>query len=145
VIGVSDGGWRSVHLSEIDPMPGPAEGLKGWLPLRHELGVTAFGVNAWIGREAGDEVIEEHHELNEDPAENHEEVYVVIAGRATFTVDGNEFDAPPGTVVFVQDPALVRHAVAAEAGTTILAIGATPGTVFTPSPWEQRRIETGEV
>jgi quercetin dioxygenase-like cupin family protein len=70
---------------------------------------------------------------------------VVTAGRATFTVDGNEFDAPPGTVVFVEDPALVRHAVAAEAGTTILAIGATPGTAFTPSPWEQRRIETGAV
>ena len=34
----------------------------------------------------------------------HEEVYIVIAGRATFTLDDETFDAPAGTVVFIRDP-----------------------------------------
>jgi hypothetical protein len=142
---MSENGWRTVRLSEVEPYPGDSEGLEGWLPLRHPLGVEAFGVNAWIGRGEGDDVIEEHNELNDDPALNHEELYVVIEGHATFTFDGNELDAPRGTVVFVKDPAIVRRAVARSAGTTILAIGATPGEVFKPSPWERRRLETRAV
>ena len=142
---MSENGWRTMRLSEVEPYPGPTEGLQGWLPLRHTLGVEAFGVNAWLGRDEGDEVIEEHDELNEDPADNHQELYIVIEGHATFTVDGQEVDAPRGTLVFVEDPAIVRHAVARSPGTTILAIGATPGKAFTPSPWEQRRLETRSV
>jgi hypothetical protein len=142
---MSEDGWRTLRLSEVEPYAGPAEGLEGWLPLRHTLGIEAFGVNAWVGRNEGDEVIEEHDEINEDPARNHEELYLVIEGHATFTVDGREVDAPRGTLVFVKDPAIVRHAVARSSGTTVLAIGATPGTAFTPSPWEQRRIETRSV
>lgn len=71
----------------------------------------------------------------------HEEVYVVIEGRATFTVDGEEVDAPAGTVIFVKDPAIVRHAVARSAGTMVLAIGGPVGKAFEPSAWEQRGIE----
>jgi hypothetical protein len=142
---MSENGWRTTRLSEVEPYPGPTEGLEGWLPLRHTLGVEAFGVNAWLGRGEGDDVIEEHDEAGDDAADNHEELYIVIEGHATFTVDGQEVDAPRGTLVFVKDPAIVRHAVARSAGTTILAIGATPGKAFTPSPWEQRRIETRSV
>jgi tetratricopeptide (TPR) repeat protein len=36
----------------------------------------------------------------------------------------------------VPDPTVKRGAVG-ESGTTILAIGAKPGAVFTPSPWER--------
>jgi hypothetical protein len=142
---MAENGWRTMRLSEVEPYPGPAQGLEGWLPLRSTLGVEAFGVNAWVGRDEGDDVIEEHDEINDDPALNHEELYVVIEGQATFTVDGNEFDAPRGTLVFVKDPSITRHAVARSPGTTILAIGATPGEVFTPSPWEKRRLETRSV
>lgn len=142
---MSENGWRTVRLSEIEPVPSPCvEEIQGWLPLRHTLGIEAFGINAWVGREAGDEVIEKHDELNEDPADSHEEVYVVIEGRATFTVDGEEVDAPTGTVIFVKDPSLVRHAVARTAGTTVLAIGGPVGKAFEPSPWEQRGIEAAQ-
>jgi hypothetical protein len=58
----------------------------------------------------------------------------VARGRATFRLDGEEIDAPAGTYVFVPDPSVHRHAVAAEAGTTVLSFGA-PAT-FTPSAWE---------
>jgi mannose-6-phosphate isomerase-like protein (cupin superfamily) len=143
---MSETGWRTLSLSDVKPIASPCvDNIEGWLPLRHTLGVEAFGVNAWVGFEEGDEVIEEHDELNEDGADNHEELYLVIEGHATFTVDGNEVDAPRGTVVFVKDPAIVRHAVARSAGTTVLAIGAAPGKAFEPSPWEQRGIRAAAV
>jgi Flp pilus assembly protein TadD len=42
-----------------------------------------------------------------------------------------------GTIVFVRDPAVKRRAVAVDADTTILAIGARPGVPFSPSAWEE--------
>jgi hypothetical protein len=46
-------------------------------------------------------------------------------------LDGEEFDAPAGTLVFVRDPSVHRHAVAVEAGTEVLAFGGDP--VFQPA------------
>jgi tetratricopeptide (TPR) repeat protein len=66
----------------------------------------------------------------------HEELYLVVAGRATFTVDGDEVDAPTGALVFVRDPAAKRGAVAAEPGTTALVIGARAGAAYRPRAWE---------
>ena len=63
-------------------------------------------------------------------------MYVVIRGRATFTLDGEEVDAPAGTIVHLPDPGVRRSAVAAEPGTAVLAVGAKPGEAFQPSPWE---------
>jgi hypothetical protein len=138
---MSENGWRTVHLSDIEPLPDRGDDLKAWRPIRHRLGIRAFGVNAWVAEEAGEQIIEEHDELNTAGADNHEELYLVVDGHATFTVDGNEIDAPRGTLVFVKDSSLVRKAVAGEPGTTVLAIGATPGVAFRVSPWEQRRID----
>jgi tetratricopeptide (TPR) repeat protein len=126
--------FRAASLSELE-LPATAATPR-WATVRHALGITAFGVNAWIGQEAGQEVIVEHDEVG--PRSNrHEELYVVIAGHATFTVDGEEIDAPNGTFVFVKDPAAKRKAVAGEPETTILAVGATPGQAFEPSEWER--------
>jgi hypothetical protein len=111
--------------------------LPAWKPLRHSLGLEAFGVNAWLGRSAGDEVIETHDELGEDG--DQEELYFVTSGRAAFTVDGQRVDGPAGTLVAVRDPALVRGAVAEEAGTVVLAVGAVRGAPFELSAWELRR------
>jgi hypothetical protein len=77
-------------------------------------------------------VIGEHDERTT----GHEELYVVVAGRATFTVGGEEVDAPAGTLVFVRDPGATRGAVAVEAGTTILTVGGSPGAAFVPRAWE---------
>jgi hypothetical protein len=100
-----------------------------WQPVRRPLGITAFGINAYTAVNAGDEVVEEHTE------QTHEEAYVVVRGHATFTVDDEEIDAPWGTIVFLDDPKQRRHAVAKEAGTTVLAIGGEPG-AHTISSWE---------
>jgi tetratricopeptide (TPR) repeat protein len=60
----------------------------------------------------------------------------VLNGAARFTVAGDELDAPPGTVVFVRDPAARRGAVATAPDTTALAVGGTPGHPYEISPWE---------
>jgi tetratricopeptide (TPR) repeat protein len=126
-------GYSVIRLDEVEAV-GTFGELK-WKPLRRPLGVTAFGVNAYWAEEAGDELIEEHDELGAG-AGSHEELYVVIRGSATFTLGGETFDAPSGTVVFVRDPAVRRAAVATEADTTALAIGGAPGRAYEVSPWE---------
>jgi tetratricopeptide (TPR) repeat protein len=116
-------------------LPASPEHLR-WATVRHYLGISAFGINAWTANEAGREIIEEHDELGRR-AGKHEELYLVVKGSATFTVDGETVDAPAGTFVFVRDPAAKRKAVAAEAETTVLVIGGRPGEAFEPSHWER--------
>ena len=60
----------------------------------------------------------------------------MLRGRATFTLGEDEVDAPAGTLVFAR-PGTKRGAIAAEDGTAVLAVGAKPGVVFEPSPWEE--------
>lgn len=123
-------GFESVRLSDVEPIT-VADGL-GWLPLRRTLGVEAFGINAYVAATPGEPVVEEHTEERL----GHEEVYVVLSGRATFTLDGESLDAPSGTAVFVRDPAVRRGAVAAEPGTSVLAVGGKAGAPYSPSAWE---------
>jgi tetratricopeptide (TPR) repeat protein len=121
-----------VKLLRLDELEGiPVFGTLVWKPVRKTLGITAFGINAYTAANAGDEVVERHTEKTL----GHEEVYAVVAGHATFTVDGEEVDAPAGTLVYLDDPAQERAAVAREPGTTVLAIGGVPG-VHEPSAWE---------
>jgi hypothetical protein len=124
--------FRAARLNEIEPLSGGA-GVK-WLPVRTTLGISAFGVNAFRG-EPGGQVIEEHDETGSG-AGRHEEVYVVVSGRARFAVAGEELQAPAGTLVFVSDPSARRGAIAEEPGTIVLAIGGKAGEAFRPSAWE---------
>jgi tetratricopeptide (TPR) repeat protein len=101
-----------------------------WRPIRRYFDIKAFGVNAYTAEEAGQRVVEEHREEG-----GHEELYVVVSGRASFMVDGEDHDAPAGTLVHCP-PGTLRGAVAAEPRTTVLGIGAKPGEVFQPSGWE---------
>ena len=110
-----------------------AAGQPRWHTIRRSLGVQAFGINAWTATEDGGQIIGEHDEAG---GERHEELYVVVRGRARFSLDGEELDAPEGTVVHVSDPAVKRGATG-ERGTTILVVGARPGEAFTPSSWER--------
>jgi tetratricopeptide (TPR) repeat protein len=115
-----------------------------WVPIRAHFGIGAFGVNAWTGG-PGDEVINEHDEASS----GHQELYLVVTGRATFTVDGEDVDAPAGALVFVREPETRRRAVAAEPETTVLSIGAKPGEAYEVRGWEWSSeaipfFETGE-
>jgi quercetin dioxygenase-like cupin family protein len=123
-------GYDVARVEDLDRIP-VDRGLE-WRPIRRRFGIRAFGMNAYTSTGAGDWVVEEHTESSL----GHEEVYVVIAGRARFTVGDDTFDAPAGTLVHIGDPVLKRVAVAEEAGTTVLAVGGKPGEAFTPSSWE---------
>jgi mannose-6-phosphate isomerase-like protein (cupin superfamily) len=124
-------GWQSVRLEEIEPIP-VVGGTLLWRPLRRALDIGAFGINAYTAPNAGDDVVEEHTEKTY----RHEEVYVVLSGRATFTLGDETLDAPAGTVVFIRDPEVKRHARAEEPGTSVLAVGGPRDAPYTPSAWE---------
>ncbi len=136
--------WDAASLSEIEALDGP--GTLRWTPVRRHFDVRAFGVNAYAAQEVGQEVVEEHTEQQL----GHEELYVVVAGHARFTLDGEELDAPRGTCVFLPDPAVMRTAVALEPATTVLAVGGERGEPYRVSPWEftfhaTRRARAGEL
>jgi len=115
--------------------PDPETGRRGRVYIRRDAGIESFGVNAFYQADGGAFVIGEHDELG--PAgSGHEELYVVVAGDCTFTVGGEEFDAPGGTAIFVRDPATKRSARAKEDGTIVLAVGGRPGEAFKPGPIE---------
>jgi hypothetical protein len=121
--------YEVARLDELESLPGP--GTLRWTPIRRRFGLSAFGMNAYTAREAGQDVVEEHTESTL----GHEEVYVVVAGRATFTLGAETVDAPAGTIVVLRDPTTRRYAVAAEPATTVLAVGGKPGQ-HDPSAWE---------
>lgn len=122
------------HLDELDRIGVGKDGLV-WRPVRRRLGIESLGVNAWTADEAGQEVVE-HHDETGSGAGKHEELYIVVRGRARFQLDDEEFDAPVGTCVFVRDRTVRRGAFAEEPGTTVLAVGGKPGEAFQVSPWE---------
>jgi mannose-6-phosphate isomerase-like protein (cupin superfamily) len=123
--------WQSVRLDEIEPIP-VVDGKLLWRPVRRTLDIGAFGINAYVAPNAGDDVVEEHTEKTL----GHEEVYIVLSGRATFTLDGESLDAPAGTAVFIREPAVKRHARAEEPGTAVLAVGGPRDAAYAPSAWE---------
>jgi mannose-6-phosphate isomerase-like protein (cupin superfamily) len=123
--------WKAVRLDEIEPIA-VVDGTLLWRPVRRTLDIGAFGINAYVAPNAGDDVVEEHTESSL----GHEEVYVVLSGRATFTLGDETLDAPAGTLVFIRDVDVRRHARAEEPGTSVLAIGGPRGAAYEPSAWE---------
>jgi hypothetical protein len=125
---------KTVQLAEIEPTQ---IGDVLWKPIRSELGVEAFGINAYVARGAGDPLFDEHDETEGGAgAQRHEELYLVLSGRATFTANAQEVDAPAGAIVFFEDPAERRAARAAEPDTTVIAIGGPVGEAYKVAPWE---------
>ena len=124
--------WRISSLDDVEPLPGP--GSLKWLPMRYELGIGAFGTNAYVAEQAGDDVVEPHTE----EGTGHEELYFVARGSATFTLDGETVHAPAGTYIFLPDPSVKRHAVADEPGTTVCSFGGWRDRPFAVSGWEAR-------
>ena len=119
---------RVIQAEEVEALQGP--GTLTWHPVRHTLGIRAFGCNAYTAHDVGADVVEPHTENHS----GHEELYYVASGHARFTIDGSDYESPAGTYVFIPDPRSHRHAVAGEAGTTVLSFGGPP--MFEPSAWE---------
>ena len=120
--------YKIARLDEIEEL---SDGRAPWRPVRHELGLLAFGANAFVGKQAGDRLINEHDEADD----KQEELYAVMSGRARFEIAGESVDAPQGTFLAVP-PGVMRTAFAEEDGTTLLAIGGVPGEVYVPHGYE---------
>lgn len=126
--------WRAVRLDDVEGLPWRGSELV-WHPLRAELGTRIAGMAAYTAERAGQEVIEDHVEASD--GRGHHEVYAVLRGRAAFTLDGEPLDAPAGTFVAVP-PDVRRHAVAAEPGTAVLALGGPAAFEPSASEWIER-------
>jgi mannose-6-phosphate isomerase-like protein (cupin superfamily) len=122
--------YSIVSIPDMEAVDLPA-GLR-WHPIRPLLGVRAIGISAYSAGETGETVVEPHDEATD--GRGHEELYVVLTGRARFTLDGAEHDAPPGTLVLVR-PGVHREAVAAEPDTLVLAVGGPPAFEPAGSEW----------
>jgi hypothetical protein len=136
---MSDTARRPAYVAaHIDDMPfeeGESPDTE-WKPIRRFFGIGSFGTNLARATRAGDVLTHDHDENST----RHEELFLIVSGHATFKVDGQEIDGPAGTFLYVADPATVRGAVAREAGTAMLIVGAEPGAVFEPSEWDTEAL-----
>jgi quercetin dioxygenase-like cupin family protein len=126
-----------LSLDDLPAYESASHGDARLMPLRNRLGLRAFGANCWTA-EAGKQIVPTHEEDSGD-----EELYVVVRGRARFTVGEQTFDAPAGTLVHVR-PETRREAYAEEPGTIVLVAGATPGSAFEPRGWDDTVVAFGE-
>ena len=124
-----------VALDEIPRAAEPCDPSLDWRPVRDHLGISSFGVNAFLGAAAGDRVVERHDERGP----GHEELYVVVRGAARFVIDGEEHGVPAGSVVLVA-PESTREAFATAPATAVLVVGGVPGT-HAVTRWEARQLE----
>ena len=137
-----DAPYRMAHVSEIETPAGTRPGEAPWRAVRRHFGIGSFGVTAYVAEAAGDLLTGEHTEI-EDSGTQHEELFYVASGRASFSVGGESVDVPAGTFVYVPDPSVVRGATAVEAGTTLIAVGGEPGKAYEESPWEREYFDGG--
>ena len=121
------------RLEDVPRIETGEPGDPDWYPLQHFFRMTAFGVNVYVASEDGGELLGDHDEAEA----RQEELYLVVAGEAVFTLDGEEVDAPATTVVAVPDPTVVRGARARSKGTIVVAIGDEQRDAF-PSSWQPK-------
>ena len=93
----------------------------GFRKVRRALGVTAFGVNA-IVYPPGQEGFLHYHDVQD-------ELYFVHRGRASFEVDGDEFELGPGGVVYVESTTPRRVNNRTDEGLVLLVVGGKDGYV----------------
>jgi quercetin dioxygenase-like cupin family protein len=120
----------------LDEIPQVPDADVDWHPLQHFFGLTAFGANLFVARDAGDELIARHHESES----GQEELYLVLRGRVHFVLDGEEHDVSALGVVAVPEPSVTREATAAEPGAMLLALGAPAADGF-ESTWRGEWFE----
>ena len=121
-------GYRILDLATMESFPYHQRDGQKLLPVQRALDYRVAGINGWIG-DTGELLVPKHAEDSDS-----EELYVVVQGHATFTVDGTEVDAPAGTLLHLQ-PGEWREAVSAAPGTIVVAIGARIGHAYEPQGW----------
>lgn len=115
------------HRDEFERMAG--SGGCTWLLARKALGTSAFGFNL-VEIEPGG-ALPEHDEGNSGQVE----LYIVLEGEATISVDGQDLPAPAGTYASL-DPSSARTLKnESEETVTALLIGVLPNDGYRPPGW----------
>ena len=111
--------WKVAHVDDM-------ERRDRSVPVREQLGIHAFGINAFTADEDG-LLVNEHDEAGS----GQEELYIVLDGNATFEIDGETVEARPGTLLAV-GPQSRRKATG---DATLLVVGGTPGEAYQGIDW----------
>jgi hypothetical protein len=128
--------WRAARLDDIgsdltsewwSTWAREADFGGGWHSVGTALRITGFGVNV-SDADAGRELVVPHSETEFG---GQEELYVMLSGRARFTVAGETVELGPRELLLVSHEE-DRDAVALEDGTAVLCIGGTPGKPYSP-------------
>ena len=122
-------GWKVADVNEVPPVK--PDWPATWKSIRHHFGITAFGVNG-VTKDAGNVLIPEHDERES----GQEELYFVHAGEVQATLDGQTVTIPAGGMVSV-GPAVRRKIEATASPTTVIVVGATPGSAYEVGDWEK--------
>ncbi|HEX2586976.1 MAG TPA: hypothetical protein VHL51_01820 [Gaiellales bacterium] len=123
---------------DLTTIPVKATPFGRWQQLNGPLGLDAFGLNA-IVCEPGEDI-----GISHDEAETgHQEVYIVVSGRAAFTIGDEQIEAGPGTVVAAVDPTATRDYRALEPNTRIVCVGAAPGEPHPYGEWIDEAAPAG--
>jgi len=123
-------------VRRLDDVPSIDDEGIDWKPLQHFFALTAFGINVYRAPEPDLPLIGDHDETGG----GHEELYLVLEGAVRFTIEGEAFECPAGTIVAIGDPAVRRAAVATSAGAAVLAVG-NPATDAFRSTWLPHHFE----
>jgi hypothetical protein len=127
-------GFTVIALADIPEVPDAQPDDPAWKPIRHYLRLSSFGTNAFLAPDAGRSLVVNHTEEET----GHEELYVVLFGEATFTIEGEEHACPAGTLIAIRDPRVRRKAVSAASGTTVLTVAGKPGEAYEISSWDAK-------
>jgi uncharacterized cupin superfamily protein len=115
------------HRDEFERMAGSGDCT--WMLARKALGTSAFGYNL-VQIEPGG-ALPEHDEAGSGQVE----LYVVLDGDATISIDGQELPAPAGTFASL-DPGSTRTLInRSEEPVTALLIGVLPNDAYQHPGW----------
>lgn len=112
-------GYKAKRIDELASIHGGAVKLAG-----AELGVETFGLQV-LDFPAGFD----HYPAHDHAEDGQEEVYVVLAGSADFTIGGEPVTVEAGGLVRVA-PGVMRALVPGPDGVRLLAIGCAPGGTY---------------
>ena len=114
-------------VKSIDDMAGTLGGA--FKLARAELGVTSFGMQV-LDLPAN---LTEGYPTHDHAETGQEEVYIVLSGSGTMTIDGDDVALEQGVAVRV-GPEARRGLVTGPQGMRMLALGGVPGAVYEINP-----------
>jgi hypothetical protein len=128
--------WTAREIAAIPTVSDGEPGDPAWFPLQHALGIDTFGVNLFEATRGDETLVGEHDEHGSAQ----QELYLVLAGRVLFELDGERVETGARSAVAVTDPSVRRCARALEPGTSLLVVGAAEGRFV--STWHASHFES---